>query len=145
MAVRSAEARWEGSLKEGSGNLKLGSGAFEGAYSFSSRFEDGTGTNPEELIGAAHAGCYSMALNNDLHGAGYTPTYVNTVANVHYGRADADSPLAINKIELTVEASIPGIDEETFLKMAEATKENCIISRALNVAEMNVTATLISE
>lgn len=144
MAVRTAEAQWEGTLKEGNGTLKLGSGAFEGAYNFSSRFEDGTGTNPEELLGAAHAGCYSMALNNDLHGAGYTPTYVNTVAKVHYGRADADSPLAITKIDLTVEAAIPDIDEATFAKMAEATKENCIISRALNVAEMTVDAKLVS-
>lgn len=140
MAIRNAEARWEGTLKEGKGTVKLGSGAFEGAYNFTSRFEEGTGTNPEELLGAAHAGCYSMALNAGLERAGFTSEYVHTTANVHLTRGDAG--MSISQIDLVVEAKIPGIDESQFLQMAEDTKENCLISRALNVPEMNVKATL---
>ena len=142
MAVRKAEARWEGTLKEGNGNLKLGSGAYEGQYNFSSRFEEGVGTNPEELIGAAHAGCYSMALNAGLEKAGFTPTYVDTSAKVHIGKIDGAT--AITKIELTTEAVVPGLDDAKFQEMAEDTKDNCIISRALNVPEMTISATLKS-
>ena len=86
--IRTADAEWKGNLKEGSGKMKLGSGAFEGQYSFKSRFENGTGTNPEELIAAAHAGCFSMALSNNLATAGHTPERVHTVANVDFGRDD---------------------------------------------------------
>ncbi|MEO1646158.1 MAG: OsmC family protein [Chloroflexota bacterium] len=140
--ARSAEARWEGTLKEGTGNLKLGSGAYEGQYSFSSRFEEGTGTNPEELLGAAHAGCYSMALNAALERAEHQPEYVHTTANVHMSRVD--DALTITKIDLVVEAKIPGIDEETFMEFANDAKENCIISRVINVAEMTLDVTLVS-
>ena len=141
MAIRSADARWEGTLKEGKGSLALKSGAFEGQYSFSSRFEEGTGTNPEELLGAAHAGCYSMALNASLERNGTTPNYVHTIAKVHLGK-NADDQLAITKVELIVEAEVPGLSDEDFQKFAEDTKDGCIISRAINVEEMTVSATL---
>lgn len=140
MAVRTAEARWEGTLKEGSGHLKLGSGAYEGQYNFSARFEEGTGTNPEELIGAAHAGCYSMALNNSLVQAGFMPAYVHTSAKVHLTRGEGGS--SISKIELTTEAQIPGIDDAKFQEFAQDTLKTCIISRALSAVEMTVEATL---
>ena len=143
MAVRKAEAKWEGTLKEGNGNVKLGSGAYEGQYNFSSRFEEGTGTNPEELLGAAHAGCYSMALNVGLERAGFTPTYVDTTAKVHVGKID--DQLTITKIELFTEAVVPGLDDAKFQEMATDTRDNCIISRAINVPEMTVEATLKSE
>lgn len=140
MAVRTADARWEGTLKEGNGNLKLGSGAYEGQYNFNSRFEDGVGTNPEELIGAAHAGCYTMALNAGLERAGFTPNYVQTNAKVHITRGDAG--MSISKIELTTEADVPGIDDAKFQEFAQDTLKNCIISRALSAVEMSVDATL---
>ncbi len=141
MAVRKASAKWEGTLKEGKGTLTTGLG--EHAYSFSSRFEEGAGTNPEELLGAAHAGCYSMALNAGLERAGYSATYVNTTAHVHMTKDD--SGLSISKIDLKTEAVIPGISEEEFLKFAEDTKTNCIVSRALSAVEMTLEATLLAE
>lgn len=141
MAIRSADARWEGTLKEGKGNIAVKSGAFEGQYSFSSRFEEGTGTNPEELLGAAHAGCYTMALNVALERNGTTPNFVQTIAKVHLGKNAADA-LAITKIELIVEAEVPGLSDEDFQTFAEDAKNNCIISRALNVEEVTVSATL---
>jgi osmotically inducible protein OsmC len=107
MAVRNASAVWEGSLKEGKGNMKLGSGAFEGKYSYSSRFEEGPGTNPEELIGAAHAGCFSMALSADLGKAGYTPERIETQAKVTLGKVDNKS--RITEIHLDSQAKVPGI------------------------------------
>jgi lipoyl-dependent peroxiredoxin len=143
MAIRSAHARWEGTLKGGKGNLKLGSGAYDGQYSFSSRFEEGTGTNPEELIGAAHAGCFTMALNAALERNGKLPNYVQTHANVHLGK-NANDQMAILKIELIVDASIPGISAEEFQKFAEDAKAGCIISRALNVPEITLSLTLNS-
>ncbi len=141
MAVRSAEAQWSGTLQEGKGTVKLESGAFEGNYSFSSRFEEGTGTNPEELLGAAHAACFSMALNAALGRAGFSPEYVKTTAKVHLLKGDAG--LAISKIDLITEAKIPGIDEATFMEHAEATKSGCIVSRALSAVEMSLDATLV--
>lgn len=141
MAIRSADARWEGTLKEGKGNIAVKSGAFEGQYSFSSRFEEGTGTNPEELLGAAHAGCYTMALNVTLERNGTTPNFVQTIAKVHLGK-NADDALAITKIELIVEAEVPDLSDEDFQTFAEDAKNNCIISRALNVGEVTVSATL---
>ena len=141
MAVRSAEAKWSGTLQEGKGNIKLESGAFEGAYSFSSRFEEGTGTNPEELLGAAHAACYSMALNEALGREGFSPEYVNTTAKVHMVKTD--DGLTITKIDLITEAKIPNIDEATFMAQAEAAKTGCIISRALSAVEMSLEATLV--
>ncbi len=142
MAVRHATAKWQGTLKEGSGHVALQSGAFEGAYSFSTRFEDGKGTNPEELLGAAHAGCYSMALNAALERAGHTPNYVNTTAKVHLERNDKG--LAITKIELEVEADVPGLSEADFQQHAEATKTGCIVSVALANVPMELSAKLVN-
>jgi len=142
MAVRHAAAKWQGTLKEGTGHLTLQSGAFEGPYSFSTRFEDGAGTNPEELLGAAHAGCYSMALNAALERAGHTPNYVNTTAKVHLERTDKG--MAITKIELDVEADVPGLSDADFQQHAEATKTGCIISAALASVPMELTARLVS-
>jgi osmotically inducible protein OsmC len=141
MPIRSAEAIWEGDLKDGKGRLSLGSGAFEGQYSFSSRFEEGTGTNPEELIGAAHAGCFSMALSAALAREGHTPTRVQTTARVHLEKVgDANS---ITRSELICEGEVPGIDEATFLEFAEAAKKNCIVSRALGAIEISLEAKLV--
>ncbi len=141
MAIRTAKAAWNGSLQEGQGTLALGSGAFEGRYSFSSRFEDGTGTNPEELLGAAHAGCYSMALAAGLGKAGFSPKRVETEAKVHLGKTEAG--LAITRIEISTRAEVPGLDEATFQKHAEDTKKGCIVSRALAAVEMTLDAKLI--
>ncbi len=140
MAIRSATARWEGTLKEGAGKLSLGSGAFEGQYSFSTRFEEGTGTNPEELLGAAHAGCFAMALNAALERAGHTPNYVHADAKVHLNRVD--DALTINQVDLIVEAEVPGVDDATFQQFATDAKNTCIISRALNIPEVTLQATL---
>src|SRR5213082_3416744 len=129
MPERSATARWQGGLKDGKGTMRLGSGAFEGQYSFSSRFEEGTGTNPEELIGAAHAGCFSMALAAGLTKAGFKPTRINTKANVSLDKVS--EAFKITTIELNTEAEVPGIDEKTFLEQAETAKKNCPVSQAL--------------
>jgi osmotically inducible protein OsmC len=142
MPVRKAEARWEGSLKGGRGTVRLGSGAFEGAYSFSSRFEEGTGTNPEELVGAAHAGCYSMALSADLERAGFPPTSVETTAKVRFEKLDAG--WRITEITLVSRAVVPGIDEETFMEVAQGAKTGCPISNALKAVEITLDATLVS-
>jgi osmotically inducible protein OsmC len=136
MTMREAEARWQGTLKEGSGRLRLGSGLFEGAYSFPSRFENGPGTNPEELIAAAHAGCFTMALAYGLGNAGHTPSRLHTVAKVHLG-ATAAGP-TITRIELETEGEVPSLDEEKFREFAEAAKKSCLISRALAGVE-NIT------
>jgi lipoyl-dependent peroxiredoxin len=141
MAIRTAKAAWNGSLKEGNGTMALGSGAFEGPYSFSSRFEDGSGTNPEELLGAAHAGCFSMALAAGLGRAGFSPKRVETTASVHLTKNDAG--LAISRIDLQTRAEVPGIDDATFQKHAEDTKKNCIVSRALSAVPMNLDAKLV--
>lgn len=141
MAVRKAEAHWEGTLKEGNGNLKLGSGSYEGPYSFTSRFEEGGGTNPEELLGAAHAGCFSMALSAGLERAGFPVNYVHTRAEVHILRGEAGMEIA--RIDLFTEGDVPGVDEAKFQEMAEDTKKSCIISRALaSIPEVTVQATL---
>lgn len=140
MTVRNAEARWEGSLSQGKGNLKLGSGAYEGAYSFSSRFESGGGTNPEELLGAAHAGCYSMALNAALERNGTPAKYVQTTAKVHLQRGEAG--FSISKIELHTEAAVPGIDGVKFQEFAESARTGCIISKALASVPIELHATL---
>ncbi|WP_136602400.1 OsmC family protein [Salinigranum halophilum] len=139
MPTRSSDATWQGDLKNGEGQLSLGSGAYEGSYSFLSRFEDGEGTNPEELIAAAHAGCYAMALSNDLASDGHEPERVDATANVHL---DMET-LTIDTIELVVEASVPGIDEATFMEYAEGAKENCPVSRVLAGAEVSLDATLV--
>jgi lipoyl-dependent peroxiredoxin len=142
MALRTAEAKWDGSVKEGSGQIKLGSGAFEGQYSFASRFEEGTGTNPEELIGAAHAGCFSMALSAGLGRAGFNPESVQTTAKVHLTKGE--NGFDISRIELHCEAKVPDISQETFMEQAEAAKSGCPVSRALAGTEISLEATLKS-
>ncbi len=129
MPKRKAKAIWKGDLKNGTGNMSFGSGAYEGAYSFKSRFEEGTGTNPEELIGAAHAGCFSMALAGELAESGYSPETVTTNANVQLETVDGNP--AITTIILKVDADISDIDEDTFRELAEGAKNNCPVSKAL--------------
>ena len=141
MITRTASAIWEGNLVKGKGTVALGSGAFEGAYSFTSRFEDGTGTNPEELIGAAHAGCFSMALSAILAEAGFTPTRVATKAAVKMDKVEGG--FKIMRIDLTTEAEVPGIDEATFLEHATAAKGGCPVSQALASVEITLSAHLI--
>ena len=139
--ARQAEAEWKGDLKGGSGRVKLGSGAYEGDYSFHSRFEDGKGANPEELIGAALAGCYSMALANSLAQAGFPATSVHSSANVHIGKDDIG--FVINLIELTVTATVPKVDQATFQQHVDKTNTGCIVKRALGaVPKTTVSATL---
>jgi lipoyl-dependent peroxiredoxin len=141
--ARQAEAEWLGDLKGGNGRVKLGSGAYEGAYSFTSRFENGSGANPEELIGAALAGCYSMALANSLAGAGFPATSVHTDAQVHLGKDDTG--FLINLIELTVTAQVSKVDDATFQQHVAKTNVGCIIKRALAaVPSVTVKATLKS-
>jgi len=143
MTIREASARWQGTLKEGSGRVKLGSGVFEGAYSFPSRFENGPGTNPEELIAAAHAGCFSMALSAILGTAQHIPTSISTVAKVHLG-ATAAGP-TITRIELEAQAEIPGLAPDEFQNLAERAKTTCLVSRALaGVASITLKAELIA-
>jgi len=144
MAARTANAVWEGSIQEGRGQMSLGSGAFEGNYSFKSRFEEGdNGTNPEELIAAAHAGCFSMALSLVLGEGGNEPESIQTQAKVSL--RNLDSGPTITKIALTTRARVPGLDDEGFQKAAHAAKESCVISRALaGVEEITLEATLDS-
>ena len=141
MAARTANALWEGSVKEGRGQMSLGSGAFEGAYSFTSRFEEGeNGTNPEELVGAALAGCYAMQLSLELGEAGNEPESIQTQARVTL--RNLDGAPTITKISLTTRARVPGIDDAGFQAAAEAAKEHCLISRALaGVDEITLDAT----
>jgi osmotically inducible protein OsmC len=140
MPTRTAEALWEGTLAQGQGNMKVQSGAFEGAYSFGTRFEDKPGTNPEELIGAAHAGCFSMALSLLLEKAGHKPKQVHTRASVKLEK-QAEG-FAITGIHLETEAQVPGMDPETFAQQAEAAKKGCPVSRALAATEISLNATL---
>lgn len=140
MPIRTADARWEGSLREGKGNMRLGGGAYEGPYSFSSRFEDGTGTNPEELIGAAHAGCFSMALSGALGRAGHDPESISTTAAVHIEKGD--SGFSITRIHLTTTGVVPGIDQAQFEQIANEAKAGCPVSRALAGVDITLDATL---
>ena len=130
MAVRSAEAVWVGTLKEGKGELKLGSGSYTGPYTFVSRFEEGAGTNPEELIAAAEAGCFTMDLGNRLSSNGFTVNRLHSRAEVFLERIDGKNTFV--RIELNTEGDISGVDEATFLEYAETAKSSCIITRALN-------------
>ncbi|MGD1890575.1 MAG: OsmC family protein [Cyclobacteriaceae bacterium] len=141
MAVRKANAQWQDGLKEGKGNLSLGSGAFEGNYSFLSRFEEGSGTNPEELIAAAHAACFSMALSAGLEKAGFQPESVKTEALVKL--VQSDGGFSITKIDLVSEAKVPNISEEDFQEQANGAKENCPVSKVLKGAEITLDATLV--
>lgn len=140
MPVRTSDATWNGQLKDGNGTVRLGSGAFEGQYSFSSRFESGTGTNPEELIGAAHAGCYSMALSGGLGAAGYQPVRVSTTADVHVNKVE--SGFAIQQIDLRTEAEVPGITDDEFQRIAEQTKATCPVSQLVKAATITLEAKL---
>ncbi len=138
MPVRKANAEWNGSLKEGSGTMKLGSGAYEGSYTYSSRFEEGAGTNPEELLGAAEAGCFSMQLSAGLGQAGYTPDFIRTEAKVYLEGG------AIHTIELRTEAKVPELDENTFREEAEKAKQGCKVSKALAGVDIKLDARLVS-
>lgn len=137
---RYAEAQWQGDLKAGCGSLSVGSKAFTGPYSFVSRFEGSGDTNPEELLGAAHAGCYSMALSHALAQAGHTPTSVTTTATVHINKGA--SGFAITGITLTTRGVVPGLSAAEFLTFAEETKTACIISRALAAVPVTLDAQL---
>src|ERR1700693_5073761 len=130
MPVRTAEARWQRSLQDGSGTMRLGSGAFEGSYSFKSRFENGPGTNPEELIGAAHAGCFSMALSAQLGEAGMVPESINTTATVTLEKVDGG--FSIPAVHLDVTAKISGADRQAFEAAANKAKTGCPVSKLLN-------------
>lgn len=140
MKVREAEAVWNGNLVDGSGEMKLGSGAFEGKYSFASRFEEGSGTNPEELIGAAHAGCFSMALSNILEEEGYSPERIETDARVSLDEVEGD--FKITGIKLITEGSVPDITEGDFREKAELAKDNCPVSVALSNTDISLKASL---
>ncbi len=139
--ARQAEAEWKGDLKGGNGRVKLGSGAYEGNYSFATRFENGAGANPEELIAAALTGCYSMALANSLAQAGFPATSVHSTADVHLGKDNIG--FMVSQIDLTVTAVVPKIDNATFQQHVDKTNVGCIIKRALaSVPAVNVKATL---
>ena len=139
MPTRTANAEWNGSLPEGKGRMAFGSGAFEGPYSFNSRMEEGPGTNPEELIGAAHAGCFSMALSGILGADGHEPDSIKTEAKVRFEKEGEG--WAIKDVALTTRARVPGMDDEAFRKAAEVAKENCPVSQALAV-EISLDAAL---
>jgi len=141
MAIRTSEATWIGTLKEGHGTMKLGSGFFEGPYTFASRFAEDKGTNPEELIGAAHAGCYSMFLSALLTGAGFPPDRIQAKAAVHLGQTNGAPTITL--IELTVEAQVPGLGEGDFQEKAAAAKIGCPVSKALAATEIKLTAQLL--
>lgn len=141
MALRHAEAVWEGTLREGKGLMRFGSGAFEGAYTFQSRFEEGEGTNPEELIGAAHAGCFSMALSGELTKAGFAPRQVSTRSEVRLEQVNGKQ--TITQIHLKTEVEAPGIDNQTFQEIAEAAKQGCPVSRALGGVEITLESKLV--
>jgi lipoyl-dependent peroxiredoxin len=141
MPLRKAEAAWHGTFADGQGDMRLGSGAFEGAYSYRSRMEEGPGTNPEELLGAAHAGCFSMSLARRLSSDGYPPERIHTEARVRFGRAGEG--YAIGRIDLRTEAEVPGVDEGLFLEKAEAAKRDCAVSKALAGVEIGLEAKLV--
>lgn len=140
MAIRHAEAEWTGSVREGSGRISLGSGAFSGPYSFKARTEDSKDTNPEELIGAAHAGCFTMALSAALTKDGHPPQSIHTRANVHL-RIDT-AGLAITRIDLITRAKVSGLERAKFLELADGAKKNCPVSRALSAVEITLDANL---
>ena len=141
MPRRKAEARWDGSLQEGNGTMRMATGSYEGPYSFQSRFEEGDGTNPEELIAAAHAGCFSMQLSGLLGEAGHEPESVETTATVHIEKADPGFKITL--IELDAKARVPGIDEDEFQQQVQAAKEVCPVSQALAATEITASAELL--
>jgi osmotically inducible protein OsmC len=139
MAVRKASAVWNGTLREGAGTMKLGSGAYEGPFTYASRFEEGPGTNPEELIGAAHAGCFSMFLSALLTKAGFTPTNIATTATVTLGAGPA-----ITDIELNSQVAVPGLDEARLQELAAEAKAGCPVSKALAGVNIKLNAQLVA-
>lgn len=142
MPTRNATAIWKGTLKDGGGQMKLASGLYEASYSYPSRFEDGIGTNPEELIAAAHAGCFSMALAHALAEAGHTAEEIETDAKVHLEKSS--DGFSIPKIDLETTGRVPNIDEETFQQFAEKAKINCPVSKLLTGATITLSAKLAS-
>jgi osmotically inducible protein OsmC len=138
MAVRTSSAEWKGTLKGGSGTMRIGDGVYDGPFTYASRFEEGPGTNPEELVGAAHAGCFSMFLSALLTNAGFTPTRVATTATVHL----TEGP-TISVIELNTEAEVPGLTEADLQKYAEAAKKDCPVSKALAGPEIKLVTKLV--
>ncbi|MBM3706827.1 MAG: OsmC family protein [Actinobacteria bacterium] len=141
MAVRKAKAAWEGSLVKGRGTVEVESGLFKSPYSFNTRFGDEKGTNPEELIGAAHAACYSMALSFMLEQNGFIPERVSTEANVSIDKVG--DGFKITKILLITRGEVPGIDSETFLKFASDAKVGCPVSQALAATTIELDAALV--
>jgi osmotically inducible protein OsmC len=141
MVARKADVEWQGDLRSGKGRVSLGSGAYSGPYSFRSRFESGDGTNPEELIAAAHAGCFSMALAAGLSAAGHPPERIHTVATVHI--EPKDGGFAIPRIRLEAEARVPGLDQAAFQEQAQTAKANCPVSKALAGTTIELEAKLV--
>ena len=141
MPVRNAEAEWKGTLLEGQGTVKLGSGAFEGKYDWRGRSADGPGTNPEELIAAAHAGCFSMALSAQLANNNTPATRIHTTARVHFDKQE--SGFAITRIELATEVEAANLDAGKFQELATTAKNNCPVSKALAATEIQLQATLL--
>jgi lipoyl-dependent peroxiredoxin len=143
MPIRKAQAAWNGTFRDGEGKMRRGSGAFAGAYSYRSRMEDSDpGTNPEELLGAAHAGCFSISLARRLSASGHFPERIHTEARVRFGRSGEG--YAISRIDLRTEAEVPGVDEELLLEKAEAAKRDCAVSKALaGVREIGLEARLV--
>ena len=139
MSVSNSTAVWKGNLIEGTGTMKLGKGGYEGPFTKASRFDDGAGTNPEELIGAAHAGCFSMFLSAILSKDGFPPAEIRTTAKVHLGAGPA-----ITLIELETEAVVPNCDQATFLAHADQAKAGCPVSKALSAVPMTLKAALVS-
>jgi osmotically inducible protein OsmC len=143
MAVRNGSAKWQGDLQSGEGTVTVGDGVFEGQYSFASRFEEGTGTNPEALIAAAHAACFSMALANILSQDGHAPEAVSTKANVQLRNVEGAPTLT--RVDLETEGRVPGIDQDQFQQYADQAKQGCPVSRALaGIPEIALTATLVA-
>ncbi len=138
--IRHAEAQWTGSLKDGAGHVKTESGVLDSAYSFRSRFEDGKETNPEELIAAAHAACFTMAVTAALTIAGHVPTSIHTTAAVQLNKLEKG--WTINRIDLETTGEVPGMDAATFEATAASAKETCPVSRVLAGAEIHMKATL---
>ncbi len=140
MPTRESRGIWKGTLKNGSGVMHIGKQGFEVDYSFPSRFENGTGTNPEELIGASHAGCFSMALSLMIEEAGFTPEAIDTRAEVHLDKTD--SGFAITRIALSTTGRVPGMTADAFQQQAEKAKSSCPVSRALAGVDISLQATL---
>jgi osmotically inducible protein OsmC len=142
MAIRKARSTWEGNLKQGQGTILFAADGIEVPFNFAGRFEDGGGSNPEELIGGAHAGCFSMALAHELGEAGHPPVRIETTAQVHLEKSG--DGFAIPKIELETEADVPGVDDETFQRIAQGAKQNCPVSKVLSAADITLNAKLLS-